>query len=173
MDKQILEMLISQRKSNHTIAKELNKSQTTIRYWLKKYGLKTQVYTETINDKKICTKCALNKPITDYYFKDKTTNSLHSECKLCFNSRVTKQFRNLKAQCIEYKGSKCQICSYERYQGALEFHHLDPNEKDFAISEANSRVFNNTIKEELDKCILLCSNCHREVHGGVVSTSML
>ena len=69
---------------------------------------------------------------------------------------------------MKYKGSKCQICNYDKYQGALDFHHLDPNEKDFSIGEATSRVLNSKIKAELDKCILVCSNCHRELHGGII-----
>lgn len=66
---------------------------------------------------------------------------------------------------MEYKGSKCQLCDYNKYPGALEFHHLDPNEKDFNISKARLLSFNLEIKKELDKCILLCANCHREVHN--------
>jgi DNA-binding transcriptional MerR regulator len=168
MNKQILLDFIKQNKSSRQIAEELQVSQTTIRYWLKKYNLKTKIYTQIIDNKKVCTKCNINKEISEYYFKNKKHKNMHSECKLCFNSRITEQFRDLKTQCIEYKGSKCQICDYNKYQGALEFHHLDPNEKDFAISAATSRLLNETMKKELDKCILVCSNCHKEIHAKLV-----
>lgn len=66
---------------------------------------------------------------------------------------------------MAYKGGKCAICGYNRCLLALEFHHLDPLEKDFSIS---SRMTSwKAIVKELDKCVLLCANCHREVHDGL------
>jgi hypothetical protein len=70
---------------------------------------------------------------------------------------------------IIYKGSSCLICGYNRFIGALDFHHLDPAEKDFGLSTKGITRAWALVKQELDKTVLLCSNCHREVHGGVVS----
>ena len=67
-----------------------------------------------------------------------------------------------KIELIDYKGGKCEKCGYNKCVEALEFHHLDPNEKDFGISN-NSYSFER-MKKEVDKCILVCSNCHREMH---------
>lgn len=65
---------------------------------------------------------------------------------------------------IAYKGGKCEHCGYCKCDKALEFHHRDPSEKDFGISyKGETRSFDR-IKVELDKCILLCANCHREEH---------
>ncbi len=75
--------------------------------------------------------------------------------------------RNTKIKAIEYMGGKCKLCGYNRYVGALEFHHLDPNKKDFSISSSGDCRSWKSIQAELDKCIILCSNCHREVHSGV------
>lgn len=86
-------------------------------------------------------------------------------CRACNVVSVTNRRRKLKQLSIEYMGGCCSVCGYEKYQGALEFHHLDPNEKDFAISEKGYTKSFEKIKEELDKCILVCSNCHREIHG--------
>lgn len=64
------------------------------------------------------------------------------------------------------KGGKCERCGYSKCLRALHFHHLNPNEKSFQISEAitqNSTPWN-VIQDELDKCILLCANCHAEEH---------
>ena len=64
-------------------------------------------------------------------------------------------------------GSKCQICGYDRCQKALEFHHLDPNEKEITLSRS---IYSwETTKNELKKCICVCSNCHREIHDGLVN----
>ena len=67
-------------------------------------------------------------------------------------------------QCIEYKGGKCENCGYNKYEGALEFHHIDVSKKDFSISRAKLTSFSDDVKLELDKCRLLCANCHREEH---------
>ena len=69
-----------------------------------------------------------------------------------------------KEELVKYKGGKCEICEYDKCIGALDFHHLDPSKKDFAIS--NSNIYKNLdkLKEEVDKCILVCANCHREIH---------
>ena len=69
---------------------------------------------------------------------------------------------------IAYKGGCCQCCNYNRYVGALEFHHLNPDEKDFGIaSKGYTRSWERN-KEELDKCVLVCANCHREIHANII-----
>lgn len=99
--------------------------------------------------------------------KDKTTENFYcgkrfsSYCKLCTNKRRTKT----KEKCVEYKGGKCILCSYSKCLASLDFHHLDSSKKDFGIGTFLTRSFEN-LKEELDKCVLLCANCHREVHAG-------
>lgn len=81
--------------------------------------------------------------------------------------RDTSEYRvNVKQRLIDYKGGKCQICGYNRCINALEFHHINPKEKDFTIS-GGTKSFN-TLKLEVDKCILVCSNCHREIHAGLI-----
>ncbi len=82
------------------------------------------------------------------------------------NYQWTKQ-RAIKKQLIEYKGGKCEICGYNKCQGALQFHHLNPEDKSFTISKTNLNLNKYTIEElkkEVDKCILICANCHAEIH---------
>lgn len=71
--------------------------------------------------------------------------------------------KRAKLRAVEYKGGCCERCGYDRCIEALEFHHLDPNEKDFGIS--SQTISWSRIETELDKCIMLCSNCHREEHA--------
>ena len=73
--------------------------------------------------------------------------------------------KNVKMKMVEYKGGKCEICGYNKCIEALEFHHINPKEKDFNIS-GGTKSFN-SLKSELDKCILVCANCHREIHSGI------
>src|SRR5688572_23204281 len=91
------------------------------------------------------------------------SNGSKPRCKKCAVEAVTRKRQNLKLKAVEYKGGKCSVCGYNRYQGALEFHHLDPSKKDFGFG--SSVVGWLKMKEELDKCILVCANCHREIHG--------
>lgn len=84
---------------------------------------------------------------------------------------VKKWKKEAKRKLVEYKGGKCQICNYNRSLRALEFHHLDPTKKDFEISN-NSLSFD-VIKLEVDKCALLCANCHREYHDGLINLNIL
>jgi hypothetical protein len=86
--------------------------------------------------------------------------------KITPKKRDTKAYRNaIKRQCIEYKGGKCVICGYNKCPDALDFHHVNPDEKDFNIS-GGTKSFE-SLKPELDKCILVCANCHREIHAGI------
>ncbi len=80
---------------------------------------------------------------------------------------VAKRRRKLKSMAIEYKGGKCQLCGYSKYQGALDLHHIDPREKDFGIGDKGYTRSWDKIRAELDKCILVCATCHREVEAGI------
>lgn len=78
---------------------------------------------------------------------------------------ISEKRRELKLKALEYKGGKCEICGYNKCPASLVFHHKDPSKKDFGIS-SNKKSYKSLedIKTELDKCILLCSNCHNELH---------
>jgi hypothetical protein len=78
------------------------------------------------------------------------------------NKWVKTYIKRLKVKCIEYKGGSCKICGYNKCIGALEFHHRNPNKKEFNISGRSIKF--EKIKVELDKCDLVCCNCHRELH---------
>lgn len=67
-----------------------------------------------------------------------------------------------KVKLVNYKGGKCERCGYDKCVQALQFHHLNPDEKDFAIS-GKSYSFER-LKKEVDKCIMVCANCHIEIH---------
>jgi hypothetical protein len=85
-------------------------------------------------------------------------------CKKCCVSSVLKRRKNLKEMAVNYKGGICTRCGYNKCIDALEFHHTDPSQKDFAISSSGYTRGWNVIKSELDKCIMVCSNCHKEIH---------
>lgn len=78
---------------------------------------------------------------------------------------VKKRQKKIRQMAIEYKGGRCERCGYFRCIDALEFHHADSSEKEFSISERGYTRSWDKVKEELDKCVLLCANCHREFHA--------
>jgi transposase-like protein len=75
----------------------------------------------------------------------------------------------LKLRAVQYKGGKCQTCGYDKCLRALKFHHLDPSQKEFGIGRSIRSW--ESVKRELDKCILVCGNCHDEIHDGMLDVS--
>ena len=108
-------------------------------------------------DECVCSVCG------KIYLYDKKKSHTKSKCGSC---SVNQRRFSKKSKLIELKGGRCQLCGYNRYQGSLVFHHLDETKKKFQISGNHARSME-TLLEELDKCLLLCNNCHAEVHAGV------
>ena len=77
-----------------------------------------------------------------------------------------KRIANIKQQCVDYLGGKCSVCGYDKCIEALEFHHIDPSTKktNNGGRGIDRRISFESQKPELDKCVLLCANCHREAH---------
>lgn len=117
------------------------------------------------NTDKYCPQCKEIKPVKNFYNR-RNGKGNSAYCKLCTTKQTLKRQHKIKQQSIEYKGGKCVCCGYNKYNGALEFHHLDPAQKDFQFSV--KLVSFEKIKSELDKCVLVCSNCHREIHAGFI-----
>jgi hypothetical protein len=92
-------------------------------------------------------------------------NKEHKETKraICGTCRVRRARRKTKQRAVNLLGGSCIKCGYSKSLRALEFHHKDPNEKDIQISVSNNVAWSR-IEEELKKCILVCSNCHAEIH---------
>lgn len=120
---------------------------------------------------KYCTACKTTKPSSEFYRRRLGTD-LSSYCKICTNEEAIGRQRRLKRQAIEYKGGHCQVCGYDQCNAAMEFHHLDKTAKVMGIGKNRSTTFSK-IKPELDKTILLCSNCHRELEAGIFSLDNL
>ena len=85
------------------------------------------------------------------------------QCKSCWNKRTADSGRQKVKQLKEEYGGKCTRCGYDRCMDALEFHHRDPSVKEFHLGEARGRNIEK-LRQELDKCELVCRNCHTEIH---------
>lgn len=84
---------------------------------------------------------------------------------------VAKRRKRLKEMAIVLKGGQCIVCGYNRCQGALDFHHIDGKTKEFGVSLDGITRSWKRVEKELSKCILVCANCHREIHAGILQLS--
>lgn len=119
---------------------------------------------QVINGNKKCPQCNETKPLESFVKRKRKHGKIqcYSWCKSCSSKRGVLRQIEIKKKCVEYKGGKCQICGYCKNQKALQFHHLDQNQKEFGLAQYKSRSFDR-LKLELDKCELLCANCHAEI----------
>ncbi len=104
--------------------------------------------------------------ILQVYMPRKETRT-YADRAVYMREAVKKRRKKLRTMARDYKGGKCQICGYKKCSRALSFHHLDPKKKDFTISAKGLTRSWTKLQEEIDKCILLCANCHMEVHEGI------
>lgn len=162
MQKEILQQLIDEGLSSYSIGKRMQKSQTAIRYWLKKYNIISKPSTNTSTHKH-CPKCNKLLPRDNFYpRRNLSGNSVY--CKPCSSLQVLERQRKSKSIVVDYMGGKCMRCGYSKCFGALQVHHLDPQIKDPTFKNFKLRSFNDKFKAELGNCILLCANCHSEEH---------
>lgn len=152
IEKAHLKGLVAEGLTQPQIAKRCSCSRNAIRYWLKKYGLKTQVPDPLIHK---CT-CGETDP-TKFYGRCKT------RCKACQNIENVKRVRTYKEEAICTLGGKCVRCGYDKCIAAFDFHHKDLTEKDPDFAKMKNWSFERK-KSEVEKCELLCANCHREEH---------
>lgn len=99
--------------------------------------------------------------------KKRKETRTYADRKEYMKKAVIKRRKKLRQMALEYGGGKCIVCKYDKCKRALGFHHLDPKKKEFGISSKGiTRSWEKT-RKEIDKCVLLCANCHMEVHEGI------
>jgi transposase len=165
-----LKDLVEQGASLHDLAEVLGLSVSTVRHWLRKYGLRTsqvgwrREQTRRAREagiKRINRHCARHG-MTEYVLEGRG----YYRCAKCRSEAVARWRRRAKRRLIEAAGGACLLCGYDDYQGALQFHHLDPAEKRYLISRCGHTRSFDELKAEAEKCVLLCANCHAEVEAG-------
>lgn len=113
---------------------------------------------------KICSKCGKEKPIEEFAFRDKKKGTRRAECKQCICERQKAKYYANKAVIEEIKSQQvCKKCGENRPY-VLDFHHLNPDEKINTIARLSVHSSLTNALNEIDKCICLCANCHREFH---------
>ncbi len=89
-------------------------------------------------------------------------------CGKCASEWVIRNRQNKKKKLVEMFGGKCSLCGYKNYAGALDFHHIDPKQKSFALSVKGLSYSWESLVEEAKKCLLVCKNCHTEIEARLI-----
>lgn len=181
MEKSKLIELIEMGLTYQGIANATEKSNSTVSYWLKKYNLKTnrKKYEKTSYNQdglKKCSMCCEYYNDDQFYKRTSKTRKgqITSYCKSCNTIYRRENMIENKLKMVEYKGGECIRCGLklmDSHYSVFEFHHLDPNEKDPNWNKMKflGKKSWDKIKEGLDKCVLLCANCHRITHAEITS----
>lgn len=131
---------------------------------------------------KQCSKCKIDKPVTEFRFRNKQKQILQTQCKECCKrdgkahyqrnqeQQIAKQLVRNEQHRKDYVALKQTLkCCYcpETFYACLEFHHVDAKQKDFNPSDLHSYTANALVRE-LNKCVCVCANCHRKIHKGLI-----
>ena len=113
---------------------------------------------------KVCSKCGIEKPLSEYHkngFDAHGNQKFRGYCKTCANKREMERYWE-KRDLVDSQRTECIKCG-EKRPHVLDFHHINPKEKSFTIGQLK-RGSKETILNEINKCICLCANCHRDFH---------
>ena len=170
-----LERLVASGLSYRVIARRLGVAPSTVRKWLDRFGLETQRTVRLRMGRAaresrartvslICQRHGMTEFVRD-------TRGVH-RCRRCRMEHVAERRRAIKRMLVAEAGGACCLCGYARCLGALQFHHVDPSSKQFALSREGVTRSLARARAEARKCVLLCANCHAEVEAGVTSATL-
>jgi transposase len=175
LEKDQLEVLLTAGMTIAEIAQEVGRSKATVRHWMHRYEL------ESRNGRGRRSKEARREAKAAGLVAIRMTCPWHGEtefilegrgyyrCKRCRSERVAKRRRDIKEILVRDAGGRCTLCGYDRWVGALQFHHLNPADKRFNIAFGGMGRSLKSAQDEARKCVLLCANCHAEVEAGLAA----
>lgn len=129
---------------------------------------------------KMCRKCLCSKPISEFHPNKACSLGVTGTCRECNRERINKWYKNnqlrrqevaneanqrKKRMMVDHFGGKCHDCGGSFPLCVYAFHHLDPSQKDYNPSRA-IQLGEEKMWKELDKCVMLCANCHMIRHHG-------
>ena len=154
-------------RSIREIASALDRSAAAIRHWLAKYDLKTAPsrYARGTSAASLVRECRRHGWTTFV----RVGGDGHFRCGRCNAESVSERRRQVKAMLVAESGGACCLCGFDRYAGALQFHHVDPSTKRFQLGGRGLTRSLKILRQEAKKCVLLCANCHAMVEAGVAT----
>jgi hypothetical protein len=172
LEREELEPLVARGMTLRGISQELGVSPSTVRHWMKRFGLRTMRHRRNRHlgsDRKpsVIVDACVRHGETEFVLEARGAY----RCRRCRSESVSQWRQRLKQRLINEAGGGCAICGYSRHPSALHFHHLDPASKEFALSQEGVTRSLDRARAEAEKCVLLCANCHAEVEAGVASLS--
>lgn len=175
LDRGRVEGLVAEGRSISQMAEQLGRSETTVQYWLRKWGLKTAraqrltTAAQARNDgKAVVELICRHHGRTAFYIEGRGSH----RCMRCRWEAVARRRREVKATLVREAGGGCVRCGYSRCADALHFHHLDPATKSFSIGSRGLTRSLDMLRREAAKCALLCANCHAEVEASIVTLAV-
>ena len=169
LSREQLEPLIDRGATMREIADALDVSQSTVRYWLKKLGMRTKNRVgrrPRVKGRRLPTTMATCRRHGETEFVLEGRGSYR--CKRCRAERVARRRRRIKEVLVDEAGGRCALCGYDRSIAALEFHHLDPRTKSFGLAQRGITRSIEEVRREARKCVLVCANCHAEIEIGAI-----
>ena len=164
-----LRSLVQQGLSVRQMAAACGVSATTIRRWLRRHDLRTSPSRYARRDGPKPHEILRECPTHGWTAFRRVGRVGGYRCARCSTARVSLRRRRVRELLVAEAGGSCTLCGYDRYSGALQFHHLEPREKRFHISEGGLTRSLARLREEAGKCLLLCANCHAEVEAGITA----
>jgi transposase len=152
------------------IAKEMDRSLATIRHWMRKYGFKAPPHRHRgpQDGSRQTTLSCRRHGRAEFVLEGRG----YYRCKRCRVEATVRRRHRLKRILVEEAGGQCILCGYSKCDRALEFHHLDPDAKEFELGYRGCTRSLASLRAEASKCVLLCSNCHAEVEAGMTAVPL-
>jgi TyrR family helix-turn-helix protein len=165
IERDVLENLVAEGLSIRRIADRLGLSYTTVRHWLRRYGLETRrakrLRTPDVPGLEPLLQCPHHGFVPHVRGSDGFLR-----CRRCRSIAVMRRRARVREILIAEAGGRCLVCGYDGDHAALQFHHLVPATKAFTLRDGDTRSLAR-MREEASKCVLLCANCHAEVEAGL------
>jgi transposase len=170
LERNEIEPLVAEGLTLAEMAKRLDRSISSVRYWLLRHGfnadggrrLASLRAHRAAGTRRLVKKCRRHG-LSEFALEGRG----YYRCTKCRSEAVAERRRVVKQIVADEVGGRCMICGYDRCLSALHFHHLDPEEKQFGLAQNGVSRSLERSRKEAEKCVLLCANCHAEVEGGV------
>ncbi len=169
LDRESLHALVAEGRTVAEIARVVDRSVTTVRYWLRFHGLETRrsARLRAGGRPSAATPAVADIACSVHGLTTHTVRGGRYRCRRCNSEAVTRFRRSVKRRLVDEAGGCCVICGYSRSMVALQFHHVDPSTKRFNLGMKGISRSLETVRAEAAKCVLLCANCHAEVEAGI------